>query len=212
MAAKPDKFICVYCGSGFGNRPEYSDAAIELGKQIVKYGYGLVYGGSKNGIMGKVAEGVASAGGYVIGVMPEFMQRYEHANTHCSEMRIVDSMHERKAQFAKTASAFIALPGGLGTLEEVVEMVTWNQLNIQHKPIGLLNINGFYEHLLAQLKHMEEEGFLHHAERLNILVVPEPISLVKKVMESLPSESPMTGNVDENARFSSSVGVDISRG
>ena len=178
--------IALYCGSRAGNKPIYRDTAIELAQHIATQGFGIVYGGASIGLMGQVADTVLEHGGEVVGVIPEFMLDYEVANQRLTELHIVKSMHERKAMMAERASAFIALPGGLGTFEEILEIATWGQLNQHQKPMIIYNVNRFYDALIAQLDHAVEEGFLppQHRAKLIICENPEQISNVIKNLNS----------------------------
>ena len=178
--------IALYCGSRAGNKPIYRDTAIELAQHIATQGFGIVYGGASIGLMGQVADTVLEHGGEVVGVIPEFMLDYEIAHSQLTELHIVKSMHERKALMAERASAFIALPGGLGTFEEILEIATWGQLNQHQKPMIIYNVNRFYDALIAQLDHAVEEGFLppQHRAKLIICENPEQISSVIKNLNS----------------------------
>ena len=178
--------IALYCGSRTGNKPIYRDTAIELAQHIATQGFGIVYGGASIGLMGQVADTVLEHGGEVVGVIPEFMLDYEIAHGQLTELHIVKSMHERKALMAERASAFIALPGGLGTFEEILEIATWGQLNQHQKPMIIYNVNRFYDALIAQLDHAVEEGFLppQHRAKLIICENPEQISSVIKNLNS----------------------------
>lgn len=178
--------IALYCGSRTGNKPIYRDTAIELAQHIATKGFGIVYGGASIGLMGQVADTVLEHGGEVVGVIPEFMLDYEIAHSQLTELHIVKSMHERKALMAERASAFIALPGGLGTFEEILEIATWGQLNQHQKPMIIYNVNRFYDALIAQLDHAVDEGFLppQHRAKLIICENPEQISNVIKNLNS----------------------------
>ena len=178
--------IALYCGSRTGNKPIYRDTAIELAQHIATQGFGIVYGGASIGLMGQVADTVLEHGGEVVGVIPEFMLDYEIAHSQLTELHIVKSMHERKALMAERASAFIALPGGLGTFEEILEIATWGQLNQHQKPMFIYNVNRFYDALIAQLDHAVDEGFLppQHRAKLIICENPEQISNVIKNLNS----------------------------
>lgn len=178
--------IALYCGSRAGNKPIYRDTAIELAQHIATQGFGIVYGGASIGLMGQVADTVLEHGGEVVGVIPEFMLDYEIAHGQLTELHIVKSMHERKALMAERASAFIALPGGLGTFEEILEIATWGQLNQHQKPMIIYNVNRFYDALIAQLDHAVDEGFLppQHRAKLIICENPEQISNVIKNLNS----------------------------
>lgn len=162
--------IALYCGSRSGHDPIYRESAIQLAEQIAAHGFGIVYGGASIGLMGQVADTVKHAGGETVGVIPEFMLDYEIAHPDLTELHIVQSMHERKAMMANRASAFIALPGGLGTFEEILEIATWSQLDRHQKPMMLYNVNGFYDHLIGQLDHATETGFLPQQHRDKLLV------------------------------------------
>lgn len=157
------KSICVFCGARSGQQPVYADAAIDLGRTLARDGIELVWGGGHVGLMGVVADAVLDAGGRAFGVIPDFMAERELEHRGATEMLIVDSMHTRKAAMAERAEGFIALPGGYGTLDELFEILTWGQLHIHRKPIGLLNVAGFYTPWLAMVKHMVAEGFVKPA-------------------------------------------------
>jgi len=174
------KKLSVFCGSSNGASNIYIEGAKTLGKELAKRDIALVYGGASVGIMGAVADSVLDEGGYVIGVMPSFLDNREISHKNLSELIIVDSMHERKAKMADLADGFIALPGGPGTLEEFFEIFTWAQLGLHHKPCGLLNINHYYDPLIALFNHMSEEQFLHEKYRTMALVDNEPKRLLDK--------------------------------
>ena len=176
--------IALYCGSRAGNNPIYREKAIELASGIAEQGFGLVYGGASIGLMGQVAESVLAHGGEAVGVIPEFMLDYEVAHAGLTELHVVETMHERKAMMAERASAFIALPGGLGTFEEILEIATWGQLNQHQKPMILYNVNGFYNALIAQLDHAVQEGFLPLQHRAK-LIVCEEIDQIYNVIKNL---------------------------
>ena len=162
--------IALYCGSRVGNKAIYLESAIQLAQGLAEHGFGIVYGGASIGLMGQVADTVLEHGGEVVGVIPEFMLDYEVANQRLTELHIVKSMHERKAMMAERASAFIALPGGLGTFEEILEIATWGQLNQHQKPMMLYNVNGFYDALVSQLDHAVSEGFLPPQHRAKLII------------------------------------------
>jgi uncharacterized protein (TIGR00730 family) len=162
--------VCVYCGSGSGADARFAEAAEELGRALAAEGVGLVYGGGGEGLMGHLARATLSAGGYVTGIIPSFLVRKEHALTAAQEMLVVEDMHERKQAMFNRADAFIALPGGVGTLEELVEQMTWAQLDRHRKPILIANINGFWRPLLSLLAHMRAEGFIRDGLELRYLV------------------------------------------
>lgn len=162
--------LCVFTGSSPGGDPAYAAAAGELGRALAGHGIGLVYGGASVGLMGAVADAALEAGAEVVGVIPQTLVDREIAHPGLSELRVVGSMHERKALMAELTDAFVALPGGAGTLEELFEVWTWAQLELHTKPIGLLNVDGFYAPLLAMVDHMIDEGFLKPPYRDLLLV------------------------------------------
>lgn len=159
------KRICVFCGSNMGLHPVYTDAAREVGRLLLKEQIELVYGGGNVGLMGIVADTVLAGGGRVTGVIPGFLKDLEVAHLGLTELRVVETMHERKALMADLSDGFMALPGGFGTFDELCEILTWAQLRIQSKPVGLLNVRGYFNHLLAQLDHSVAEGFLKPPHR-----------------------------------------------
>ena len=164
------KTITVFCGSSSGRNPEYAFEAHRLGEILAGKNIHLVYGGAQVGLMGAVADGALSKGGKVTGVIPRFLGSREIAHTGLSELLFVETMHDRKRRMYELSDGFIALPGGLGTMEEFWEMCTWAQLGLHRKPIGLLNVLGFYDHLVALLNHMVKEGLLKENNRKIILV------------------------------------------
>lgn len=170
--------ICVFCGSNPGRHPAYREAAVSLGETLARRGIGLVYGGASVGLMGAVADSVLAAGGEVIGVIPQMLVAKELAHPGLTEQHVVESMHARKAKMAELSDAFIALPGGVGTLEELFEIWTWAQLGTHAKPCGLLDVNGFYAKLEAFLDHVVEEGFLREGHRGMLMVAREPGALI----------------------------------
>ena len=174
------KSVCVYCGSSAGTLPDYAAAADALAAALVERGLTLVYGGADKGLMGRLANTVKAAGGQVKGVMPQALVDKEIAHRGLDELHVVASMHERKALMAELADAFVALPGGIGTLEELVETLTWAQLGLHAKPCGLLNVRGYYDELLAFLERAERDGFLRAAHRDMLLVEAEPSRLLEK--------------------------------
>ncbi len=174
------KRICVFCGSSPGGRSEYSAAAESMGHLLAERDIGLVYGGGKVGLMGLIAKAVLKNGGKVTGVIPEALAKKEVAFTALEDLRIVASMHERKALMAELADGFIALPGGIGTLEELIEVMTWAQLEIHQKPCGLLNICQFYDPLIKFLDHTVEEKFMRREHHSMLLVDENPEGLLKK--------------------------------
>ena len=172
--------ICVYCGSKTGNRPEYAVAALELADVLVRHDLELVYGGADKGIMGILADAVLEQGGKVHGVIPKMLCEKEIAHQGLTELHVVASMHARKTMMAALSDGFIAMPGGFGTLEEIIEIVTWGQLRFHDKPCGLLNINGYFDHLLCFLDHANDQGFLRSANREMLLCDPDPAGLIQQ--------------------------------
>lgn len=170
--------ICVFCGASIGTNPAYREAAVALGKAIARRGMTLVYGGGAVGLMGTVADAAMAAGGEVIGIIPESLMNAEIGHKGLSRLEVVDGMHARKARMAELSDAFIALPGGLGTLEELFEVWTWGQLGYHAKPLGLLDVNGFYEKLGGFLDHIVEEGFVRPAHRAMLLLAQQADQLL----------------------------------
>jgi uncharacterized protein (TIGR00730 family) len=169
--------ICVYCASNLGTREDYANAARDLAAAIVEQGFELVYGGSSKGIMGVLADGVLQRGGKVHGVIPELLLDKEVSHQGLTEQHIVKTMHERKALMESLSDAFVALPGGFGTLEELVEILTWGQLHIHAKPVGILNIAGYFDGLIAYLDHAVVEGLLPSESRDMLICAAEPVGL-----------------------------------
>ncbi|HEV3330201.1 MAG TPA: TIGR00730 family Rossman fold protein [Bryobacteraceae bacterium] len=180
--AKAMRRVCVFCGSSAGARPEYSEAACGLGALLAKRGIGLVYGGGRLGLMGVVADAALAAGGEVIGVIPQAMVQQERAHTGLTELRVVASMHERKAAMSDPAAAFIAMPGGFGTFEEFCEVLTWTQLGLQRKPCGILNVCGYYDYLLRLFDQAVAERFLQPEHRALVLTDQNAASLLDRLL------------------------------
>jgi uncharacterized protein (TIGR00730 family) len=180
------KRICVFAGSSAGARAEYLVAAQKLGQALVRHQIHLVYGGAQVGLMGALADAVLAAGGHVTGVIPESLVAKEIAHVGLSDLRIVASMHERKAAMSTLADGFIAMPGGWGTLEELFEVLTWAQLGMHRKPCGLLNVRGFFDGLLSFIDHSMEERFVNPAHRAMIIVSDDPDSLLRLFEEYVP--------------------------
>ena len=175
------KRICVFCGSSAGKNPEYREAAAELGRALAGRGIEVVYGGGSTGLMGILADTVLAAGGRVTGIIPHALVQKEVEHRGLSELRVVETMHERKQQMAALASAFIALPGGYGTLEEFCEVLTLQQLGLHRKACALLNVAGFFDPLLAFFDHALAEGFLKPAHRDLVLADTNPLSLIDRL-------------------------------
>ena len=183
------KRVCVFCGSSSGVRPGYRLAAEELGRRLAGRGMGLVYGGARVGLMGAVADAVLSARGQVIGVIPEALVAKELAHTGLTELRVVPSMHERKAVMADLSDGFIAIPGGWGTLEELFEVLTWGQLGLHQKPCGLLNVEQYFDGLLSFADRMIEEGFVRRENGAMISVSSDPAALIDLLVAYTPPRS-----------------------
>ncbi len=175
------KRIVVFCGSSPGRRPEYAAAATALGRLLADRGIGIVYGGATVGLMGAVADGALEAGGEVIGVIPRRLFPAEIPHSGLSEQHVVETMHERKALMAELSDAVIALPGGTGTLDELFEMFTWSQLGLHRKPIGLLDVEGYWARLLAFLDHMVAERFIHAEHRDALLIERDAEALLDRL-------------------------------
>lgn len=173
--------ICVYCGSRHGAQPAYTDAARALGQAIGARGWQLVYGGGKVGLMGEVADATLAAGGRVVGVIPDSLMRREVGHAGLSELHVVQTMHQRKQMMAERADAFIALPGGIGTLEELYEVWTWRQLGYHDQPIGLLNVAGYYDELLRFMQRSVVEGFLSAEQNAGLHVGTDPVALLDEL-------------------------------
>uniref|UniRef100_A0A0D6R8I8 Cytokinin riboside 5'-monophosphate phosphoribohydrolase n=1 Tax=Araucaria cunninghamii TaxID=56994 RepID=A0A0D6R8I8_ARACU len=178
--------VCVFCGSSLGHKKVFSHAALELGKELVERKINLVYGGGSCGLMGLISKTVHDGGCHVLGVIPTALMPIEISGETVGELKEVADMHERKAEMARQAEAFIALPGGYGTLEEILEMITWSQLGIHDKPVGLLNVDGYYDSLLALFDKGVEDGFISHAARYIVVSAPTAKELVQKMEEYIP--------------------------
>lgn len=177
------KRICVFCGSNSGRRPEYTRAAQAIGAEIARRGLGLVYGGGSTGLMGTVADAALGAGGHVIGVIPKGLATKELAHESLSEMRVVETMHERKALMAELSGASIALPGGFGTLEEFCEVLTWAQLGYHRRPCALLNVEHYFDPLLKLFDHAVAEEFVRAEHRTLVLQDTDPARLLDAIAQ-----------------------------
>jgi uncharacterized protein (TIGR00730 family) len=184
------KRLCVFCGSATGRRPAYADATRALGAELARRGLGLVYGGGSVGLMGVLADAVLAAGGEVVGVIPRGLATKELAHEGLSQLHLVSTMHERKALMASLADGFVGLPGGLGTLEEVLEVLTWAQLGIHRKPVALLNVGGYWDHLLALLAHAVAEGFVRPEYGALLLTEPTPETILDRLARWRPPDGP----------------------
>jgi uncharacterized protein (TIGR00730 family) len=172
------KRLCVFCGANSGHDPRYVEAAAALGRSIAQAGLGLIYGGASIGLMGAVADAALAEGGEVIGVIPQTLVAREVAHHGLSDLRVVTSMHERKALMADLSDGFIALPGGVGTLEELFEVWTWSHLGLHRKPCGLLDVAGFYSGLGRFIDHVQQEGFLRDGVRDMLLMAENPTQMI----------------------------------
>lgn len=182
--------VAVYCGSSLGKDKVYTDFAVKLGETLATRNIHLVYGGGNIGLMGVIANMVLQEGGRVTGVLPHFLNKKEIGNLDIDELILVDSMHERKQKISNISDGFIAMPGGLGTLEELAEMMTWTQLGLSRKPIGLLNINGFYDLLLQHFDKMVKEGFMKENNRSMLVSDEDPEALLDKMLDFKPIKTP----------------------
>jgi len=182
------KRLAVYCGSATPEDPRYVALAREVGEELARRGIGMVYGGGKLGLMGALADGALAAGGEVIGVIPEGMVRAEVANLACTELRVVQTMHERKQAFTDLADGFLTLPGGVGTMDEFWEAVSWAQLGYHAKPVGLLNAFGFYDGLIAFLRHMVAVGFVRPAHEGIVIAESQLGALLRRMQTYRPHQ------------------------
>ncbi|KAI8524048.1 hypothetical protein RHMOL_Rhmol13G0118900 [Rhododendron molle] len=194
---KQSKFkrVCVFCGSSPGKKSSYKDAAIELGRELVSRNMDLVYGGGSIGLMGLISQAVYDGGRHVLGVIPKTLMPREITGETVGEVKAVADMHQRKAEMARNSDAFIALPGGYGTLEELLEVITWAQLGIHDKPVGLLNVDGYYNSLLCFIDKAVEEGFIIPSARHIIVSAPTARELVKKLEDYIPRHERVASKV-----------------
>ncbi|KAL1541301.1 Cytokinin riboside 5'-monophosphate phosphoribohydrolase log1 [Salvia divinorum] len=205
------KTICVFCGSSQGNKVSYQEAAIELGNVLVSRSIDLVYGGGSIGLMGLVSQAVHDGGCHVTGVIPKTLMPRELTGQTVGKVKAVADMHQRKAEMAKHSDAFIALPGGYGTLEELLEVITWAQLGIHDKPVGLLNVDGYYNSLLSFIDKAVEEGFISPNARHIIESAPTAKELVKKLEEYVPRHervaSKLNWEIEQQLGYSQNYGI-----
>lgn len=186
--------ICVYCGSGVGGKPVYRDAARTLGRSLAEAGIGLVYGGGSLGLMGEVARSTLAAGGRVTGIIPAFLSEREQMLHDVDELVVTEDMHQRKMLMFQKSDAFVALPGGIGTLEELVEQLTWSQLGQHEKPIIIANIDGFWTPFLRLLEHMRSDEFIRKSLDVRCIVVDQAEDIVPAVVKTAPGEPQETGD------------------
>ncbi|MFS0738264.1 TIGR00730 family Rossman fold protein [Sphingomonas sp. 1P06PA] len=183
------KRLAVYCGSRPGTDPAYAEAAVALGRTLAARGIGVVYGGGRLGLMGLVADSALEAGGEVIGVIPEVLRDAEVAHRGCTELHIVGTMHQRKQMMTDLADGFVTIPGGTGTMDELFEALSWAQLGYHEKPVGLLNVGGFYDHLIAFMDKVVDAGFLRPAHRANLIEADDIETLLEKFADHVPAPS-----------------------
>ncbi|BBF85431.1 lysine decarboxylase family [Aquitalea magnusonii] len=183
------KAVCLFCGSNKGNRPEYVAAAVNLGRTLAEEGITLVYGAGKVGLMGVAADAALAAGGKVIGVIPEFLKAKEVAHLGLTELHVTETMHQRKAMMASLADGFIALPGGFGTFDELFEILTWAQLSVHQKPVGLLDVAGFYQPLLTLAQHAVAEGFVPAGNMELFAHAPDVVTLLDVMRNYQPRQT-----------------------
>lgn len=180
------KRIAVYCGASLGSNPAHAHAAQTLGQLMIERGIALVYGGGSVGLMGTIADTLLSHGGEVIGVIPRFLNEHELGHEHLSELHVVETMHERKQKMIDLAEGFIAMPGGFGTLEELGEVLAWSQLGIHAHPCGILNVEGYYDGLIACVDRMRQDDLLRQEDRDRMLHAPEPAELLDQMFAWRP--------------------------
>ena len=199
--APPERNVCVYCGSGKGRNSKYAQAAKSLGKALAASGIGLVYGGGGLGLMGETAKAVLGAGGSVTGIIPHFLSEREHMLQDVNEIIVTADMHERKRLMFERSDAFVALPGGIGTLEELVEQLTWSQLGQHAKPIVLVDVNGFWKPFLTLIQHMRDEAFIRPGLDVRLRVVGDAGEVVRTVRELAPTAAPTAAAARIPERF-----------
>lgn len=189
--------VCVFCGSSFGNSPAFRENAERVGRAIARKGFGLVYGGGRVGLMGVVADAALAEGGEVIGVIPEVLSSHEVAHHGLTELHVVAGMHERKAMMTARSDAFLTLPGGVGTYEEFFEILSWAALGIHAKPIGLLNVEGYFDPLLALLEFGADSGFIRRRHLAPLRVSDDPDALVADILSHSPPGLPPRATLDD---------------
>ncbi len=193
--------VCVYCGSNTGKNPAYVAAARALGRGMAEAGVGLVYGGGGLGLMGEIARTVLAHNGHVTGIIPEFLSKRERMLRDADELIVVKDMHERKQLMFDKSDAFVAMPGGIGTLEELVEQLTWAQLGRHHKPIVLLNVEGFWAPFLALLQHMSREQFIRPDMDVRFIAVDKPEEVLPAIRAAAPAASAKTADAELTQKF-----------
>ncbi len=184
MMGSPTISLCVYCGSRSGSEASYANAADDVGTFIGRSGWQLVYGGGRAGLMGRVADAAIAAGARTVGVIPQSLMQRELGHPDLDELHVVETMHERKQMMAERSDAFVALPGGIGTFEELFEVWTWRQLGYHDKPVALLNVDGYYDKLIEFLVQTEQRGFVHGSQRELLLVDTDPQRLLERIADA----------------------------
>ncbi|PON90432.1 Cytokinin riboside 5'-monophosphate phosphoribohydrolase [Trema orientale] len=208
------KRVCVFCGSSSGRRDCYRDAALELGQELVSRKLDLVYGGGSIGLMGLVSQEVHRGGGHVLGIIPKTLMRKEITGETIGEVRAVADMHQRKAEMARHSDCFVALPGGYGTLEELLEVITWAQLGIHDKPVGLLNVEGYYNYLLTFIDQAVDDGFISPSQRNIVVSAPNARELVQKLEDYVPMHDGAVAKAKweaEQVELNATLQTDIAR-
>lgn len=186
--------LAIFCGSKEGTNPVYREHAAQLSRILCEHSIEIVYGGGKVGLMGVIADTAMSNGGRVTGIIPEKLKAMEVGHYGITTLEIVDTMHDRKARMAELSDGFIAMPGGIGTLEEIIEVFTWHQIGYHNKPCAFLNTNGYYDQLLSMMDYMVSEGFLPAAQREELIVESDPRDLIQKILQSADSVHPPAVN------------------
>ncbi|KAG8378051.1 hypothetical protein BUALT_Bualt08G0097900 [Buddleja alternifolia] len=205
------KSICVFCGSSTGKKDCYRDSALELGKELVSRRIDLVYGGGSIGLMGLIAKVVHTGGRHVLGIIPRTLMSNEITGETIGEVRPVANMHQRKAEMARHSDCFIALPGGYGTMEELLEVITWAQLGIHDKPVGLLNVDGYYDGLLSFIDKAVDDEFIKPSQRHIIVSAPTPQELVQKLEEYVPAHDGVVAKARWEVELNTSLHSQIAR-
>ncbi|KAK8642303.1 hypothetical protein V6N13_011652 [Hibiscus sabdariffa] len=216
LNSRPSRFkrVCVFCGSSSGKRNCYRDAALQLGQELVSRKLDLVYGGGSVGLMGLVSQEVHRSGGHVLGIIPKTLMCKEITGETVGEVKAVADMHQRKAEMARHSDCFIALPGGYGTLEELLEVITWAQLGIHDKPVGLINVDGYYNNLLTFLDKAVDDGFIKPSQRNIIVSAPTATELFQKLEEYVPMHDGVVAKArweSEQLELNSSLQIEIAR-
>jgi len=173
--------LCVFAGAANGSRSDYQEQVRRLGGMLAARSFDFIYGGGRTGLMGAFAGGALEAGGHITGIIPKFLENLEVGNRTIQKLEVVDGMHERKARMYKDADGFVVLPGGLGTLDELMEVLTWNQLGLINAPVFVLNLDGYWDNMIAMLSHAADEGFVHSKGILHFTAAPSPDDLIDQI-------------------------------